>query len=117
MSISEVTAIAALVLNVTVAIVGLTWGLSKIRDTVRDQIDARREEVDEDIEKLRREFGETSAALRTKVTEVELWARDNLVKKDSFGVVTDRISTELKNFAERIDRRLERMEEKIDNRS
>jgi hypothetical protein len=115
MSISELTAVAALLLNVTVAVVGLTWGLGKIRDTVRDEIDEHRKDFDGAILSLRREVGETALALRQKVTEVELWGRDNFVKKDSFGIVTDRISQEVKDFAERIDRRLERMEGKIDH--
>lgn len=115
MNVTELTALAALALNVTVAIVGLTWGLGKIRDTVRDQVDKGRIALDEEIEALRREFGETAAAMRQKITEVELWSRDHLVGKNSFGIVTDRISDELKNFAERMDRRLERMEAKIDD--
>lgn len=115
MTIAEVTAISALVLNVIVAVVGLTWGLGKIRDTVRTEIEQHRIAFDADIDGLRREFGETAQAIRQKVSDVEIWGRDNYVKKDSFGVVTDRISREVKDFADRIDKRLERMEEKIDH--
>lgn len=115
MTLAELTAISGLALNVVVAIVGLTWGLAKIRDTVRDEIDAHRIAFDTDIDGLRREFGETAQAIRQKVSDVEIWGRDNYVKKDSFGVVTDRISREVKDFADRIDTRLERMESKIDN--
>ena len=63
-NVSEVTAIAALVLNVVVAIVGLTWGLGKIRDTVRDEIEEHRIAFDADIDGLRREFGETAIVFR-----------------------------------------------------
>lgn len=115
MNIAEVTAISALVLNIVVAIVGLTWGLGKIRDTVRDEIEEHRVAFDADIDGLRREFGETAQAIRQKVSDVEIWGRDNYVKKDSFGMVTDRISREVKDFADRIDKRLERMEAKIDH--
>jgi hypothetical protein len=117
MNVAEVTAISALILNVVVAIVGLTWGLGKIRDTVRDEIEEHREAFDSEIASLRREFGETVQAIRQKVSDVEIWGRDNYVKKDSFGMVTDRISREVKDFADRIDKRLERMEVKIDHGS
>jgi hypothetical protein len=115
MSVAEVTAIAALALNIVVAIVGVTWGLAKIRETIRTEIEEHRIAFDADIDGLRREFGETAQAIRQKVSDVELWGRDNYVKKDSFGVVTDRISKEVKDFADRIDKRLERMESKIDH--
>lgn len=115
LSIAEGTALTALGLNVIVAVVGLTWGLAKIRDTVRDEIEVHRKGFDEEIDTLRHEFGETVRAIREKVTEVELWTRDNLVKKDSFSVVTDRISREVRDLGERLDKRLERMEGKIDH--
>lgn len=115
LTVAEGTAIAALGLNVVVAIVGLTLGISRIKDAVRDEIEQHRKEFDDDLGTIRREFGETGHALREKITEVELWGRDNFVKKDSFVSVTDRISREVKEFADRIDKRLERMEGKIDD--
>lgn len=115
LSVAEGTALAALALNMIIAVVGLTWGLGKIRDTVRDAIDVHRKKIDEEIDTLRHEFGETVQAIRMKVTEVELWTRDNLVKKESFGLVTDRISREVRDLGERLDKRLERMEGKIDH--
>jgi hypothetical protein len=114
MNIAEGTALAALALNVVVALVGLTWGLSKIRDTIRDEIETHRIAFDADIDGLRREFGETAQAIRQKINDVEIWGRDNYVKKDSFTTVTDRISREILSIAERLDKRLERMEIKID---
>lgn len=115
LTIAEGTAITALGLNVIVAIVGLTWGLGKIRDTVRDEIDVHRNRIDAEIDNVRLEFGESVRAVRQKINDVELWTRDNLVKKDSFGTVTDRISREVRDLGERLDKRLERMESKIDH--
>src|SRR4051812_47148143 len=95
MTLVEFTSVAALGLNVIVALVGVTWGLGKIRDTVgekleehretvRIEIEAHRREVDDNLRAARREFGETGAALRQKISEVELWSRDHFVKKDTF---------------------------------
>lgn len=115
LTLAEGTAVAALGLNIVVAIVGLTWGLAQIRDAVKSEIEKHRAKFDEEIDTLRHEFGETVQAIRSKVTEVELWTRDNLVKKDSFSLVTDRISREVRDLGERLDKRLERMEAKIDH--
>jgi hypothetical protein len=127
MTLVEFTSVAALGLNVVIAIVGLTWGLGKIRETVgksleqhreavRASMDVHRKDFEEGLAMVRREFGETGSALRQKINEVELWSRDNFVKHDTFGEVTDRISREVKDFADRIDKRLERMEGKIDKK-
>lgn len=34
-------------------------------------------------DRARRDFGETALALRQKMTDMELWGRDNYVRKDS----------------------------------
>lgn len=114
-TVAEGTALAALALNILVATVGVTWGLGKVRDTVSEQVAEHRRGFEEELDTLRHETGETVHAIREKLREVELWTRDNLVGKETFNTVTDRISREFRDLGERLDKRLERMEGKIDH--
>ena len=63
---------------------------------------------------LRHVFGETVAALREKIREVELFNRDTFLRRDEFYKVTAQNSEALKSMGEKIEARLERMEAKID---
>jgi tetrahydromethanopterin S-methyltransferase subunit G len=103
------------------AAAGIAMVVHKAIAAARKDIDGRLDEIDEKIDdkinRQAREFGETVAAIRQKMQDVEIWGRDNYVKKDSFALVTDRISREVKDFGDRIDKRLERMEEKIDSKT
>lgn len=57
---------------------------AKIREEIRDEADQARSQV-----------GETVAAIRTKVNEVELFARDEFLRKGSFNAVIDRLEKRL----------------------
>lgn len=58
---------------------------------------------------LRREFGETGAALRQKINEVELWNRDNFVRRDTFSAVTASWHGEVRTRFEKIDEKIDRV--------
>jgi hypothetical protein len=113
---TEFAAVAALLLNVTIAIVGATWGLSKIKEAVRDLMEMHRREVDQQLSSMGRNFGETASAIREKVREVEIWGRDNYVRRDDFLVATGEIKAGIALLGERLENRFERMESKIDGR-
>jgi uncharacterized coiled-coil DUF342 family protein len=115
MTITELGVIASLALNIGIALVGATWGISKIETAVRKAIDEHREKYDQDLNELGRNFGETSAALRQKVHEVETWARDTFVRRDSFLAMVTEVRSSVDALGARIEKRLERMETKIDN--
>ena len=117
MSIAEIIALTGLGLNVMVAAIGLTWGLAKIRDTIRDEIDSHRIKFDDELDSVGRSFGESLAAIREKIREVELFCRDTFLRRDSFYEVTKGVTADLKALSDRIETRLERMEAKIDSRN
>lgn len=100
----------------TAAVVALTWGLGKVRDAVRDEIDKNRDRFDADIDNLGHSFGETAAALREKIREVELFGRDTYMRRDSFYKTMDMLSADMKAQFSRLDQRLERMENKLDSK-
>lgn len=121
MDIATYAAIGSLVLNVFVALVGATWGVarikSEVKDAVRDEIDAHRTQIDDRITQIEQRVGETTAALRSKINETELWNRDTFMRRDSFYKTMESYSTDMRTQFDKIEKRLERMEEKIDTKS
>lgn len=116
MDLSEWVAITGLLLNILIAVVGVTWGISRIRDAVRGEIDAHRDRFNVDIDDLRKAFGETGAALRQKISEVELYAANQYVRREGFYEVQKQLAGDIKAMSEQIAARLERMELKIDSK-
>lgn len=82
------------------------FALAEMKAELGQQISSASEEIDERVDRLRRETGETALAIRAKigevehkVFEVELYVRDTYVRHETIS---------------KIDERLERMEGKID---
>lgn len=115
------TAVGAFALNIIVAVVGLTWGISRVRDTtqsaIRDEIESAKQRFDADIDNLGRSFGETVTAIREKIREVELFGRDTYMRRESFYKTMEMLSVDMKAQFARLDSRLDRMETKLDNGS
>ncbi len=114
MSAMEMIALGGLALNVLVAVVGLTWGIAKIRDAVRAEIEAYRNRFDGELGELDRSFGKNLLDQRDKIREIELYVRDTYLRRDSFQEVIRAMQGDLRSSFDKIDQRLERMEKKID---
>lgn len=114
---TEYVALISLGLNVLIAVVGVTWGVARLKESIGKEIAEQIEKVDAKIEAVRQATGETAAALRQKITEVELWNRDTFMRRDSFYKVMDGYGTDMRSAFEKIEARLERMESKIDSRN
>lgn len=118
MTSADVIALSSLALNILVALVGLTWGVGKIRDAtmgaINKQIEKLQTKVDVDIDSMARSFGETNSAIREKIREVELFGRDTFLRRDSFYKTMELISADMKTQFGKVESRLERMEAKID---
>lgn len=69
----------------------------------------------EDIESTARQVGETVAALRTKIHEFETWSRDEFVRKQSFETIMSRNEKLQEQRDERMDKRFDRIEKKLDD--
>ncbi|MGJ5036611.1 hypothetical protein ACQR13_21095 [Bradyrhizobium sp. HKCCYLRH3059] len=114
---------------------GVVWRLTRVETNIRKSIaDETRALEDKiaaltgrlaavekqnlvDLDVARREIGEAVAAVRTKVHEIETWARDEFVRKNSFELVIARMEKSLETLGDKIDKRLERLTEKIDGRA
>lgn len=117
MTIVEIGVLASLALNVSIAIVGATWGIAKIKDAVRAEVASHKEKIDLELDALGRSFGETAAAIRQKVHDIETWSRDEFVRKGSFENVMTRMEKTGGAQFDKIEARLERMEGKIDSKT
>lgn len=78
-------------------------------------IDEHRHDMLEAGDRIRQEFGQTVEAIRVKVHGFETWARDEFMRKQSFESVISRLESAQNRRDEALDRRLARIEEKIDD--
>lgn len=105
--IVALVAVATLLLNVVIAVKGGAWGLSDrlaaMESRLANTMAAHRTEIDSAFETMRRETGETAAALRTKIHEIETWARDEFVRKNSFENALSRIEKSVDRLSEKLD--------------
>ena len=108
----------ALVFNIGLSIYSGGWNLSnKIADMearLRNDIIEAKTELETRQDTSTRENGEGLAAIRQKVHEVEMWIRDTFVRRDSFLQVIAEVKTGFNDLGTRLEKRLDRMEEKID---
>lgn len=112
---------AALALNLGQRIFGGGWNLSKnlaaVEERLKLVIDATRKEIEEHQDTATHDFGETVAAVKEHVRQVEFHIRDNYIRKDDFIVHMKQHDDLLRlNFAN-ITSRLERIEKQLDNKS
>ena len=105
--------VASLLLNIGIAAIAATWGISKIRITVSQEIAKQRTDFDARLLQHAREFGETASAIRAKVHEVELWARDTFVRRESFLRVVDEVRTGFSDLGARLEKRMGQIEERL----
>ena len=89
-----------LVVNLIVLAVGGTRAIGRLETSLRETIEKSRKEIDERLDAQSRDFGETISALRQKIHEVELWARDTFMRRDGFYKVQEQLSAEIKTTRE-----------------
>lgn len=89
---------------------------AEIDNCQRDNAKLVRESLDRG-ETLRHEFGETAAALRTKIHDVETWNRDTFVRKDSFEMVIGRLEKSLEKLGDKIEDRIEKLVDRIQHKT
>lgn len=109
-----------LMVNFIGAIVGGTWALARDRAKLIAKMDedkaALERQINDKTNEAMHNFGETVSAIRAKITEMELWNRDNFVSKGTFQTVVEQIRQSWQRFEDKIDKRLDRIDAKLDNR-
>jgi hypothetical protein len=77
--------------------IGITWRLSRV-------------EVG-----LRAEFTKEIAALQAKLYQVEIWARDEFVRKGSFELVVARLESGMKDLGTKVENAVDKMATRIES--
>lgn len=115
--------ISAAVLAITVVqqLFGGGWRLSaklsSMESAFTKSMADLKADLDERSERYVKDYGETAAAIRLKLHEIELDIAKNYTRRESFYQVNAENSTKLEAAFKRIDVRLERMEAKIDSKN
>ncbi len=117
-TIAVVLAAAALLLNLVQRLFGGGYNLSKslaaMELRLKADIKASEKEIEHRQDSAAHDFGETVAALKEHVRQVEFHLRDNYIRKDDFIVHMKSHDDLLRlNFAN-ITSRLERIEKRLD---
>ena len=121
MTTGEVLALIAVGTNLIAAIVGLTWGLSRVKDQLEEKLEEQlvrkiqvliQSSISESELKQERVFGEVSSALREKIVQVEFFVRDNYVRQKDFETMVkllegrfDRLQDSLDKLGNKFDAR------------
>lgn len=112
---------STLLLNLGIHIYGGGWNLSSklstMEQSLRVSINEAKNEIEDRQDRMTRDAGETASAIRQKIHEIETWARDEFVRKNSFELVLSRTERVMGEQFGKIDARLERMETKLDSKT
>lgn len=73
-----------------------------------------RTDVDAAIDASSRAVGESLSALRQKATDMELWNRDNFVRRQEFASMVESFNRSVESLGSKFDVAVSRLESKID---
>ena len=128
MTENEIIGAIVSVTGIMLSVVGMagktTRAVSRAETEIRADLDAQIDNLQRDISKLERtsmersdvmtrDFGETVAAVRQKVHDVEVFTRDTFVRKDSFEMVVGRLEKSIEKLGDKIEDKLERFVERF----
>lgn len=105
-----IIAVLAFFGNIAIALVGGTWIIGKTYAKLIKETDSK-------LDQIQIRFGESLSAIRNKMVDMEIWNRDHLVGKDTFYLVIGEIKDIFKRIEDKLDRRMDRLEGKIDERN
>lgn len=94
-------------------VAGAGWLYRLLAASIRSQIDESKNEltnlVDVETDKATHQFGETVSAIRSKISDMELWNRDNFVNNRTFETVV----SDIRRLEDKIDRRFDAVDRKL----
>lgn len=111
---SAIAAIISVIISTIVLSITGTWKISAAKEDILTRININSKETDQDFQVIRHEFGETVGAIREKITQVELYVRDNYVRRDSFYQAIDGLKDHVDVAITRLEAQIARLEIKID---
>lgn len=115
------TAIAVAGGSFIFAVWGTSWSVRGKFSDLEQKLDSS---ITARLDSHKRMVGETMTAMRVKVeevergiTKVELWNRDNFVRRAEFSDAISAIRGDFNNLAGRMDRKLDNIHDKLDRMS
>lgn len=98
----------------------LTWQASRVEKALRDDLRKEVSRLEREAvvrgDTYRQEFGETAAALRQKIHDVEVFSRDHFVSKDSFETVVSRFERTVEKLTDRLENKFDKAVEHFHQR-
>lgn len=120
------------------AAIKMTWMVRDLKDAVRKDVkddmteivrglladikegkekhENFRSEADQRDELIRKEIGEVGSALRTKIHEIETWARDEFVRKESLSPIIGRIERSIEKMDDKMEKGFAAMADNVGKR-
>lgn len=95
----------------------LSGKLAEMEKGLRQAITESTREVEEKQERATHDFGETVAALKEHVRQLELFIRDKYMEKDDYNIQMHRQNEMAASNFNSISQRLDRMEKKMDRQN
>lgn len=106
--------LAGLVAQAIFFAIGGMKALANAKEEIKAEIHKNRREVDDNIDVVEKRFGEIITAIRTKITDIEIWNRDNFARRDSMQVAFGRFETQITAIDEKLDERFRHFDAKLD---
>lgn len=117
-TVAVIIAGLALGVNVFLQLFGGGWKLNSkltgMEASLRKTITETKVEIEGRVERVSREAGESVAAVRQKIHEVEIWSRDTFSRRESLYKVKDDLAADIKALGDRVEAATGKLEDKID---
>jgi septal ring factor EnvC (AmiA/AmiB activator) len=91
----------------------LYWALGRV---LGEKVAELKIEIRQRAEEDMRNYGETAAAIRQKISDVELWNRDTFVRRDEFKTSLDQVNRNIESLRTNLDEKIDRLDTKLDTK-
>lgn len=109
---------ATFALNLIASVATATWtiwrGNQQLSERISDLRTEMHQAIDREMDAATRQFGDTVIAIRQKVTDTELWNRDNFVSKQTFNMIIAENRDSIRRLEDKIDTRFDKIEAKLE---
>jgi macrodomain Ter protein organizer (MatP/YcbG family) len=127
LTIGNLIQVVVFIVSAIVAILSMRFEIRALRHTLKN-VEQRQTVINEKYENLEQTLanriieseqnvGETIAAIRERVVQIELYMRDNFVRKETFSITMNELKNDVKNVGDKIEVRLLRIESKVTGRA
>jgi len=112
-------AAASLETVILTSAMGVVWKLTRTEVSLRGEFNTEtakiRAEAAKETATIRAEAAKEITALNAKVYQVEIWARDEFVRKGSFDIVVARLEKSMELLGAKVEGAVDKMATRIEN--